>query len=175
MPLWTYIVIAAAAVLLIVVLATTMFRRRHLRSRFGPEYERAKNSDLRKREKRVDELDIVPLSAVARQRYMTQWTALQARFVDHPSNAVRDADALVGTVMNERGYPVDNFDQRAADISVDHPKVVEKYRAAHAISLASDHGEASTEDLRQAMVHYRTLFEDLLGDDADAAQDRRVS
>jgi predicted nucleic acid-binding protein len=172
MPLWGYIAIAAAVVILLIVFVATAVRRRHLRSRFGPEYDRAKNSDLRKREKRVDELDIVPLSAVARQRYMNQWQSLQSRFVDHPSNAVRDADALVATVMNERGYPVDDFEQRSADISVDHPRVVQNYRAAHAISLASDHGQASTEDLRQAMVHYRTLFEDLLGDDA---QDRRVS
>lgn len=175
MPLWGYIVIAAVVVFVIIAIAVSAARRRRLRSRFGPEYDRAKNSDLRQREKRVEELDIVPLSTVARQRYMSQWQAVQSRFVDHPSNAVRDADTLVTTVMHERGYPMDRFEQRAANISVDHPRVVDNYRAAHAISLASDNDAASTEDLRQAMVHYRTLFEELLDDGAEGAQDRRVS
>jgi hypothetical protein len=172
MPTWAYIVIAAVAFLVIVAIVSTAVRRRRLRSRFGPEYDRAKNSELRQREKRVSDLDIVPLSAVAQQRFATQWQTVQGRFVDDPASAVREADSLVTTVMKERGYPMDTFDQRAADISVDHPRVVDNYRAAHAISLASDNQVASTEDLRQAMVHFRTLFEELLD---DSAQERRVS
>ena len=172
MPVWAYVVIAVVVFVVIVAVIGSAFRRRRLRGRFGPEYDRAKNSELRKREKRVDKLDIVPLSSVARQRYVGQWETVQTRFVDDPKSAVREADALVTTVMNERGYPMDNFDTRAADISVDHPNVVENYRAAHAISLAADHGQATTEDLRQAMVHYRTLFEELLGDEQPQ---RRVS
>ncbi len=172
MPVWAYVVIAVAVFLLIVGFVVSAMRRRGLRERFGPEYDRAKNSELRQREKRVDQLDIVPLSSVARQRYANQWQTVQTQFVDDPASAVRAADALVTTVMNERGYPMDTFDQRTADISVDHPRVAENYRAAHAISLASDNGQATTEDLRQAMVHYRTLFEELLGDEEP---ERRVS
>jgi hypothetical protein len=117
-------------------------------------------------------LNLRTLEPAARDRYMGSWRETQARFVDAPAEAVRSADGLVGQVMSERGYPMDNFDQRAADISVDHPDVVENYRAAHAISLANDHEQATTEDLRQAMVHYRSLFETLLGtDDGAAASD----
>lgn len=173
----TWIVIAAAVVVVLIAVGIILSatRRHRLRSKFGPEYDRAKNRELRGREKRVDELDILPLTAVARQRYVNQWQSVQGRFVDHPSNCVRDADALVMTVMHERGYPMEDFDQRSADVSVDHPHVVQNYRAAHAISMANEHGKAGTEDLRQAMVHYRTLFEELLGDPSEGAQDRRVS
>jgi len=173
LPMWVaYLAIAGAVFLVIVAIVGTAVRRRRLRSKFGPEYDRAKNSELRQREKRVDGLDIVPLSAIARQRFSNQWELVQGRFVEDPAGAVREADGLVATVMNERGYPMDTFDQRSADISVDHPRVVENYRAAHAITLASEKEVASTEDLRQAMVHYRTLFEDLLD---DATPERRVS
>jgi hypothetical protein len=107
-------------------------------------------------------MEIVALEPAARQRYAEAWRDTQARFVDSPEQAIREADHLVTEVMRERGYPMEDFDQRAADVSVDHPNVVENYRAAHATSLANDQGRASTEDLRQAMVHYRALFVELL-------------
>jgi hypothetical protein len=172
MDAWVWILIVV--LLVIAALAFVVARKKRsdrLRERFGPEYdravsetggERAAQSELRQREKRRERLHIVPLDSEARERYATSWREVQARFVDVPSEATSEADRLVQRVMKERGYPVDSFDQREADISVDHPGVVEDYRAAHAISLANDHGEASTEDLRQAMVHYRSLFEELL-------------
>jgi hypothetical protein len=180
MPTWAIVLIVAAAVLLVFALVASAARRRRLRSRFGPEYDRTREekgrlgtaSELRAREKRVADLDIVPLSSAARYRYVEQWQTVQAAFVDRPSDALRDADGIVTSVMRERGYPMDNFDQRSADISVDHSKVVENYRAAHAISMADRQGRADTEDLRQAMIHYRALFEELVG---DAEDERRVS
>ena len=167
-----WVLIAVVIVVVIGAVVMSAWRRRRLRSRFGPEYDRARAergrfgaaSDLKGRQKRREELDIVPLSGAARERYTEQWQAVQARFVDDPSNAAREADGLVSTVMRERGYPVENFDQRSADVSVDHPHVVDNYRAAHAISLANEHGKASTEDLRQSLIHYRALFDELLGD-----------
>jgi predicted nucleic acid-binding protein len=155
--------------------ALTRRRRRteQLRERFGPEYEHAveergdrrqAEAELAERRERRARLDIRPLDPGARERYGERWQAAQRRFVDKPIEAVGEADALVAAVMSERGYPVsDEFDQRAADISVDHPVVVEHYRAAHEISLRTTAGEASTEDLRQAMVHFRALFDELLG------------
>jgi len=149
----------------------------------GPEYDRAvaesgsrrgATSELRQREKRRQELDIAPLSAAASERYAQQWQVAQARFVDQPGDAVREADVLVVSVMGERGYPMEDFEQRSADISVDHPRLVDNYRAAHAISMANNQEKASTEDLRQAMIHYRSLFDELLVD-TPADQPRRVS
>jgi cytoskeletal protein RodZ len=173
MPLWASILIGVAVVVLVGVLIWSMYRQREtkrLRSTFGPEYERTVSmsgrrqaeSDLADRERRHEHLDIVPLEPAARQRYAEAWRDTQARFVDSPEQATREADHLVTEVMRERGYPMEDFDQRAADVSVDHPNVVENYRAAHATSLTNDQGQASTEDLRQAMVHYRGLFVELL-------------
>lgn len=165
---WIGIAIAAAAVVAIVVLAVT--RRRltaKLQEAFGPEYDRIvaeapsrreADAELLERESRHAELDLQPLSREARGRYLRDWDAAQARFVDDPERAVGEADALIQGVMRERGYPVEDFEQRAADLSVEHGDVVQNYRAAHAISRRSVHGVAATEDLRQAMVHYRTLF-----------------
>lgn len=180
------IVLVVAAVIVIAgVVAWVMVRRRRterLRTRFGPEYERAvresgkvgaAESELRAREDRRAKLDIRPLEPVARDRYLQSWGEVQARFVDGPGGAVQQADQLVLMVMRDRGYPVDEFAQREADISVDHPQVVDDYRAAHAISLANEHGRATTEDLRQAMVHYRSLFDRLL-DPGQQADDPRV-
>jgi hypothetical protein len=147
-------------------------RREGLQSKFGPEYERTvvesdsrrkAEKELEARQARRESLNIRELDPATRERHMDSWRQTQARFVDAPADAVREADRLVGQVMTDRGYPMDNFDQQSADISVDHPDVVENYRAAHGISLASDQGQATTEDLRQAMVHYRSLFETLLG------------
>jgi hypothetical protein len=169
---WILIVLAAIAVIAVVGLALRQRRSRQLRERFGPEYERtlrdrqgdqrAAEADLRQRRELREQLEIRPLSAGARDRYADDWRAVQARFVDEPVGAVRDADRLVTEVMRERGYPMDDFENQADLISVDHPQVVEDYRAGHAISVAYDRGDSSTEDLRQAMVHYRALFDDLL-------------
>ncbi len=117
---------------------------------------------LADREKRIDKLNIRELTAVERERYSTQWQAVQSRFVDSPKGAVAEADDLVSSVMKMRGYPISDFDQRAADISVDDPRVVENYRLAHQIALRVGKDAASTEDLRTAMIHYRSLFEELV-------------
>lgn len=173
MALWVWILVAIVAVAGLVLIAWSMSRRqrsRRLRSTFGPEYERAvrtsdrrdAESELEARQARRRGLDIRPLEAAARQRYAEAWRETQASFVDSPPEAIRRADKLVTDVMEERGYPMENFEQRAGDVSVDHPHLVESYRAAHAISLASAHGKATTEDHGQAMVHYRELFEELL-------------
>jgi hypothetical protein len=182
MATWIWIVIAVAAVLLvlgIVWTATSKRRTRSLQDRFGREYDRtvenaggrrAGERELSDREKRHQELELRPLSPRARDRYLNQWEATQLRFVDDPSGAVSEADELVQRVMQERGYPVKDFDQRAADISVDHPELVEKYRTAHGIAQANERGEASTEDLRHSVRHYRALFVVLLGTDDEGVE-----
>jgi hypothetical protein len=186
MPAWIWVLIAIAVIAVIVWVIVSAMRRKRMQTRFGPEYDRAVSetgsrrratSELTDREKRRRELTIVPLTTAARERYAEQWQTVQARFVDRPSEALREADTLVMTVMRERGYPVENFEQRSSDISVDHPHVVDNYRAAHGISMADQQEKASTEDLRQAMVHYRSLFDELLGDTPAREQhgDRRVS
>jgi hypothetical protein len=183
MSTWVWIVIVAAvvvAVLIVAWLAVSSRKRRGLQERFGPEYDRtvettgdrrAAESQLREREQRHEELDIRDLSPAARDRYFEQWRAVQVRFVDAPGEAVREADTLVQQVMRDRGYPVDDFDTRADAVSVDHPQVVENYRAAHGVWAANERGEATTEDLRQSLVHYRSLFEELLGRGGAAADE----
>jgi hypothetical protein len=165
------IVLAVIAGGLIVYL---LERRRtaRLRNRFGEtEYERAlqergdrhrAEAQLDARAKRVESFHLRTLSTSDRTRFITAWEQIQAHFVDGPAGAVAEADQLLGDVMAARGYPVTDFEQRAADISVDHPVVTQNYRAAHMIALRHAAGEASTEDLRQAMIHYRVLFEDLV-------------
>jgi len=148
-------------------------RTKRLQGTFGPEYDRtlrttggdsaAAEAELQRRTQRREAFDIRPLSEQAQRGYAQQWRVVQATFVDQPATAVDEADALIGSAMRERGYPVDDFDQRAADLSVDHPDVVEDYRAGHRIAVANSGQQASTEDLRQAMVHYRSLFEHLIG------------
>ena len=180
-------VILAIVVIAAVVAGVLLMRQRQsqqLQEGFGPEYERAveergdrreAEAELAERRERRSQLDIRPLEPGARERYAERWQAAQRRFVDQPAPAVAEADALVSAVMSERGYPVsDEFDQRAADISVDHPVVVEHYRAAHAISLRATAGDASTEDLRQAMVHFRALFDELLGREERADREERT-
>jgi hypothetical protein len=181
MDTWVWIVIAvAAAVVLLLVLAAALKTRRTqaLRDRFGREYDRTVEAaggrgraerELRDREKRHEELDIRPLAPEARDRYQREWQAAQSRFVDDPTGAVAEADALVQRVMKERGYPTDDFEQRVAEISVAHPQLVEKYRTAHGIAEASEGGRASTEDLRHSVRHYRALFEELL--EVEAVED----
>jgi hypothetical protein len=146
-------------------------RTRRLQRQFGPEYGRtvaqigeqhAAEEELLERTKRREQLAIVPLSEHDQQVFSQRWKATQARFVDEPATAVEDADRLIGDVMGVRGYPVENFEQQAADVSVDHPDVVAEYRAGHRLAEANSRQQASTEDLRQAMVHYRALFERLV-------------
>jgi FtsZ-interacting cell division protein ZipA len=169
------LIIVAVVIIAILIAAVWWYSMRQRsakpQEKFGPEYERtvAEKGDTRKaedeltdRQKRVSKLEIRPLAADERRRFNDEWLAVQARFVDDPSAAVRDADTLVGRVMEARGYPVGDFEQRAADVSVDHPAVLEHYREAHAIALRNAQGQASTEDLRQAMVNYRSLFAELL-------------
>ena len=180
MPTWAYVIIALAVVTAVVLAAGALLMRRRsnrLRSTFESEYDRtlAKSGGRRRaehelldREKRRDRLNIRPLSAASRERYTEEWRQTQADFVDSPEGAVREANTLVENVMSERVYPVTDFEDQAAVISVDHPDVVQNYRTAHEISLAAGDGEASTEDLRRAMRHYRSLFEDLLGEAAGA-------
>ena len=178
------IVIVAIVLIALVVGAFVLTRQRksqQLQKGFGPEYDRAveehsgdrkeAEAELHERRERREQFEIRDLDPAARDRYAERWRAAQKRFVDQPAPAVGEADALVMEVMRDRGYPVaDEFEQRAADVSVDHPEVVEHYRAAHAISGRATTGEADTEDLRQAMVHFRALFVELLGaDDHDAA------
>ena len=175
------IVIIAVVVVAIAAIAFYVWQRRQsqvLAARYGPEYQRVVSdagsrhrgeAELRRREERVEHFTIRPLSAQQQTDYLRQWRATQARFVDDPEAAIADANTLVEDVMKTRGYPLSDFDQRAADLSVHHSRVVDNYRAARDIAQRQRRGDASTEDLRQAMVYYRGLFEDLLEDREHAA------
>jgi hypothetical protein len=171
------LIIALVVVLVVVIAAFLLQRKRRtkkLRAQFGgAEYDRAVLKDggrrhaeagLEERKQRVEGFHVRPLAAADRARFAESWRGVQARFVDGPAGAVTEADRLLGDVMSTRGYPVSNFEQVAADISVDHPLVLENYRTAHEIALRQTRGQASTEELRQAMVHYRTLFEELVNE-----------
>lgn len=189
MDTWVWIVIAAVVVAVVAIVAIVVMRQRRrteLRESFGSEYDRAVaregdvrkgESDLMARRERRAELDIRPLSPQSRTTYARSWEQTQARFVDNPATALAQADALIIAVMEERGYPMDDFERRAEDISVDHPDVVQHYRAGHDISVRVDEdpnastsstvSDVSTEDLRQGLVHYRALFQELLEPDED--------
>jgi len=167
------IVIAVIVAAVIAFITSRKRRSQQLRERFGPEYDRVvrQEGDARKaegvlqfREKRREKFNIRPLSAADRSSFAVRWNEVQARFVDDPRGAVTVADSLVTDVMQVRGYPIGEFDQRAADLSVDYPLIVDNYRAAHDIAQRHSAGKASTEDLRQAMVHYRALFQELLAE-----------
>jgi len=171
----TWIILAGVVVLVLIALAAWFFyqkRQSHrLQERFGPEYGRTVDelggrtkaeSELKAREKRVESLNIVPLAPAEAARFTQAWKALQSRFVDSPKGVVLEADKLVRELMQKRGYPIGDFERRAADISVDHPGVVENYRAAQAIAERDKRGAADTEELRKAVVHYRALFAELL-------------
>jgi Tfp pilus assembly protein PilX len=172
------IVAVIVIVLIVVALAAvgvTQVRRRRLRERFGPEYDRVveetdsrrkAEAELTERERRVKGLDIRPLDPATRTRHADQWRDIQERFVDVPPEAVAEAQMLVVTVMTERGYPTEHEGQVLADLSVGHAQTLDSYRAASDISARATSGTASTEDLRQAMIHYRVLFQDLLGEPA---------
>lgn len=168
------VLLVVIAVIAIAAIAFVVLRKRrseNLRKRFGPEYDRVlqQEGDTRKaegvlefREKRREKFKIRPLPEADKSSFAARWNEVQSRFVDDPRGSVTVADGLVTQVMRARGYPIGEFDQRAADISVDYPVVVENYRSAHQIALRHNAGKASTEDLRQAMVHYRRLFQELL-------------
>jgi hypothetical protein len=179
MPSWVWVLIAVAVVLVLGIVVWQVTARRRtgkLQEQFGPEYDRTvgaadskreAEAELHAREERRRELEIRPLSQATRDRYAETWRSVQAQFVDDPDAAVARADDLIRAVMSERGYPVEDFEQRAADVSVDHPHVVENYREGHRLATASGDGAGSTEDLRQAMRHYRALFNDLVEPDGD--------
>ncbi|MER6472448.1 hypothetical protein [Streptomyces collinus] len=169
-------------VALIAVVVSMMMRRRHLRERFGPEYERtvqgaggrmAGERELRQRERRHDALEIKPLPPASRDRYAREWTGVQQEFVDRPQDAVHDADRLVTSLMHDRGYPTEGFEQQMKDLSVEHGRTLEHYRAAHEVESLSTRRQATTEQLRGAMVHYRALFDELLSDGGGRAQPLR--
>ena len=171
--------IALAIIILVAIALWLVMRKRrteHLARSFGREYDRTveelgdrdkAESELLARKKRVDELTIVPLTAVDAQQFSQQWRGLQARFVDNPRGVLADADRLVRELMQKRGYPMGDFERRAADISVNHPDVVEHYRAAHDITEREHRGQVDTEGMRQAVIHYRALFAELLQVDDD--------
>lgn len=193
MSTWVWIVIAVVAVIVVLGIVWSALRTkrtRGLQDTFGQEYDRtvdeaggrrAAERELRDRQKQHDELDIKPLSPESRDRYVRRWQSTQTRFVDDPKGAVAEADQLVQEVMKERGYPTKDFDRRVADISVEHPDLVEKYRTADGIARASEQGEASTEDMRHSVRHYRALFAELLEtddvenvDDVDSRDEERI-
>ncbi len=171
----TMLIVAVVVVIAVVAIAWLVMQRQrrvHLRERFGPEYERTVRSvgtagradaELAARETRVEAYHIHPLSDEERARYSGRWRQVQAMFVDDPGAAVTEADALVNEVMNARGYPMVDFDRRVDDLTVEHANVVHHYRAAREIASRHARRAASTEELRQALVHYRELFSDLLG------------
>jgi hypothetical protein len=175
------VVILIVAALLVGLSAVN--RRRRLRDRFGPEYDRAVSehgrrdaeAELAERERRVRQLDIKPLSPTARAQYASEWTAAQEQFVDAPQSAVTGAQTLVTAVMKDRGYPTEAFDQIVADLSVEHAATLDHFRAAHDISQRAASGTASTEELRQAMIHYRALFTELLGQPGNSARDAQAA
>lgn len=170
-------IVIVLLVVVVLALGGLLYFQRHrseqLRSRFGAEYDRTikdsgdkgkAEAQLIEREKRVKSLSIRPLEPADRARFTRSWQDVQAEFVDDPQGSIGHADSLLADVMSARGYPVSDFEQMSADISVDHPGVVQNYRAAHDIALRHERGQANTEDLRQAMIHYRSLFEELVTD-----------
>ncbi|MEV2242128.1 hypothetical protein [Micromonospora sp. NPDC049891] len=177
----TQIVVTVLVILVVAAIAAAVVvagRRRALRQRFGPEYDHvvaeqdsrsAAERELRDRERRHAELELVPLTPESRARYAEAWEELQVRFVDSPAETVGQADELVSRLIAERGYPTGEFDDQIAHLSVEHARTLGHYRDAHEIHLRNSRGEASTEDLRQAVVHYRALFSDLLGEEPPVA------
>lgn len=176
--------VVGIAVGVALIYALQRSRTRQLKERFGPEYERvvqetgnrsAAEAKLAHRQKRVEKLHIRTLETDERTRFQEEWREIQAQFVDDPGRALSEADRLVGEVMAVEGYPMREFEERAGDISVDHPAVCENYREAHSIATRNVQGRATTEDLRKAMIHYRTLFEELVGQHEMAQAERTRS
>jgi hypothetical protein len=182
---WAIVILVLVALIAIGWILTRQRNSRHLQERFGPEYRRViaergdrvkAEAELKARERRVQHFKIEPLAPADAARFDEQWRQLQAHFVDDPRAVTGEADRLVRELMVKRGYPMADFERRAADISVDHPALVENYRAAHAVSVLNERGEASTEQLRKALVYYRDLFAELLEvrDQPSAPPDRRA-
>lgn len=181
------VIIVVVLVAAVAVAATIRARRQrstHLQERFGSEYDRTVDDagdqrtaekDLKEREERRSQLEVTPLTGDAAHRYREQWNDIQQRFVDEPGDAVAQADRLVVQMMRECGYPVDEFDQRANDISVDHPDVAHHYREAHGVAVAQSQGQADTEQLRQAVTSYRQLVDALLADDGSTDHQKTQS
>jgi hypothetical protein len=179
MPAWVWVLIAVVVAVVVATVAWQAMARKktgHLQDQFGPEYDRTvgtadskrdAEAELKAREERREQLEIRPLSQAARERYLDRWQSVQAQFVDDPRTAVAGADSLIQSAMEERGYPIEDFEQRASDISVDHPQVVENYRQGHRLAQESADGSDSTENLRQAMRNFRSLFEELVEPAAD--------
>jgi len=166
------VIIVVVALVVLAIVALSAARRRKLQQRFGPEYDRVvgekqshrkADAELAERERRVRSLDIRPLDETVRVKYAGEWAAIQERFVDQPEQAAAQAGLLVTSVMKDRGYPTEDYEQNLADLSVEHANVLDHYRAAHQVSLQAETNSASTEDLRLAMLHYRALFSELLG------------
>ena len=182
----TYLIIAVILVLVIVgVILGAIFARRkrsqRFQNKFGPEYDRTvqtmgnqkkAQTEMDDRQKHVDTLNIRPLSISERERYQAEWTAIQAKFIDQPGQATVEADHLIMEVMQKRAYPVSDFEQRAADISVNYPALVSNYRAAREIAVKNEQHSANTEELRQAMIYYRSLFDELLETEAGVVKDK---
>lgn len=183
----TSIMIIAIVLVLVIMgalLVSAFTRRRRaerLQDHFGPEYdhtvqaigdEKKAQIELEERQKHVEALDIRPLSDIERERYQADWTAVQSKFVDEPGQAIVDADRLIMEVMQVRAYPVSDFEQRAADLSVSYPNLVSNYRAAREIAIKNEQQKANTEELRQAMIYYRSLFEELLKTEADVVEEK---
>ena len=175
----TQLIVAAAVLVFVVVIAVAAYlahrktKTAAFRNRFGSEYDRAvlehgssrkAEAKLADRETRVDALKIRELGATERERFVAEWQTVQSRFVDHPKAAVTEADDLIATLLEARGYPKDSFEQRAADVSVTYPRVMENYRVAHGIAVQSGRVDASTEELRTAMIQYRAIFDELVQD-----------
>lgn len=176
--------IAFVAVAAIALLAYQRWNTRQLKSRFGAEYDRTvgthdnqveAEAELREREKRAKQLQIRPVTPTDKARFVDSWRSIQARFVDDPGNAVTQADQLLGEVMTVRGYPIGGYEQRSADVSVDHPDMVQHYHAAHEVAVQREKGLANTEDLRTAMISYRAIFDDLVGDSGADSGAARVA
>ena len=184
----TYIIVAVVLVLVImgVIMAPTFARHKRsdrLHDQFGAEYdhtleamgsEKKAHAELEGRKKHVDALDIRPLSAIEHKRYVADWAAVQSKFVDEPGQAIIDADGLIMEVMQLRAYPISDFEQRAADVSISYPALVGNYRAARAIALKNKEHQADTEELRQAMIYYRSLFEELLKPETDVVMEKQT-
>ena len=173
----TQLVVAGLVLIVVVIIAIALYmehsktRTRALRDRFGPEYDRAvldhgsssaAEAKLAGRETRVEAMKLHELGAMERERFVTEWYTVQSRFVDHPKTAVTEADDLINALLEARGYPVAGFEQRAADVSVSYPAVMENYRLAHGVAVRLGKAEASTEELRSAMIQYRTVFDGLI-------------
>ena len=181
----TYLIVTVVLILIIGAVLGVVFalrkRSERLHEHFGPEYdhtvqalggEKKAQTELEERQKHVKALDIRPLSVIERERYQADWAAVQSKFVDEPGQAIVDADRLIIEVMQLRDYPVSDFEQRAADVSVSYPTLVSNYRAARAITLKNEQHQADTEELRQAMIYYRSLFEELVGTEALVVEEK---